>query len=124
MTETKVLYIKVGDREPRIPVVSREEWARIFSEYPDHLRYHVANLAAHNWDVVMIEGRILVSCAWSGGHWIDKDGTRTDLTDEELDAFYPRFDDHEQKMYYPKFTVVSHTPRIVRQIRIVMPEER
>lgn len=97
MSETKILYANVDRGQPRVPVVSRQEWAAIFSEYPDHLRYHAANLAAHNWDVVMIEGRILIASGWGGGHWIDKDGSRTELTSDEIDSFYPRSSDPDDR---------------------------
>lgn len=89
MRETKILYINVPRGQPRVPVVSRGEWESIFSQYPDHLRYHAANLAAHNWDVVMINGRIAIASPWGGAHWIDKDGSRVDLTSAEFDALYP-----------------------------------
>lgn len=97
MSDTKVLYINVDRGQPRVPVVSAKEWREIFAEYPDQLRYHAANLAAHNWDVVMINGRIMIASGWGGGHWIDKDGTRTDLTQAEMDSFYPRSSDPEDR---------------------------
>jgi len=89
MSETKILYVAVPRGQDRVPVVSQKEWAQIFSEYPANLRYHAANLAAHNWDVAMINGRIVIASPWGGAHWIDKDGSREDLTEAEFDALYP-----------------------------------
>lgn len=89
MGETKILYVAVPRGEARVPVVTAQEWRSIFAEYPDNLRYHAANLAAHNWDVAMIDGRIVIASPWGGAHWIDKDGSRTDLTGAEFDALYP-----------------------------------
>lgn len=122
MGDTKVLYGAVERGEPRVPVVDRKEWEAIFAEYPAGIRYHAANLAAHNWDVVMVEGRIAVMCPWSGGDWIGKDGERVKLTDEELDAFYPRSDDPENDQYRNAFTRVwEGKTMIVRSRRVVMP---
>ncbi|ASP64433.1 hypothetical protein [Sinorhizobium meliloti] len=86
----KRLYAAVPYREKRVICCTREEWETIFSEYTPVGRGRAANLAAHNWDVVQISGRILVACPWSGGFWLDKDGTETKLTVEEMDILYPR----------------------------------
>lgn len=118
--ETKILYVPVERGQPRVPVVSREEWEAIFSEYPSAERGYVANLAAHNWNVVMIDGRIVVSSAHSGGKWIDKDGTRTPLTPEEIDAFYPRGGD---RYGWPKFTY-DQSSKCYRQTTFVLPAAR
>lgn len=70
--------------------VSKEEWEEIFKDYDSHSRYHVANLAAHNWDVAIVNGRCFMGAYSSdSSHWLDKDGTKTYLTPEELDKFYP-----------------------------------
>ena len=118
INETKILYVHVEKNEPRVPVVSREEWERIFSEYSPGDRGWAANLAAHNWDVVMVTGRIAVCCAWSGGKWLDKDGTLTPLTVEELDAFYPR---GGNRSGWPKYTY-DQSSKCYRQTRIVLPD--
>lgn len=126
MTETKILYGAVERGQPRVPVVDRKEWETIFAEYTSADRRHAANLAAHNWDVVMVEGRIAVMCPWSGGDWIGKDGERVELTAEELDAFYPRSMDPEKDRYRTGFTTrwvgpLGQQTMIVRQSRVVMP---
>lgn len=117
MNETKILYVAVPRGQDRVPVVSREEWVRIFAEYPDPLRYHAANLAAHNWDVVMIEGRVLIASPWGGAHWIDKDGSRTDLTGAEFDALYPPSNDPKDR-YRNEFT---HHDGVTRHRRVHLP---
>ncbi len=89
MLDTKILYSYVEKGQPRSPVVSREEWQAIFREYPDSLRYRAANLAAHNWDVALINGRMLVASSWGGGYWFEKNGMEVRLTEQELDGFYP-----------------------------------
>ncbi|WP_158527095.1 hypothetical protein [Sinorhizobium meliloti] len=86
----KRLYTAVPYGAKREICCTREEWETIFSEYSQGARGRAANLAAHNWDVVQINGRILVACPWSGGFWLDKDGAETKLTVDELDALYPR----------------------------------
>lgn len=117
MSETKILYVAVKRGEPRVPVVSSKEWARIFSEYPAPLRYHAANLAAHNWDVAMINGRIVIASPWGGAHWIDKDGSREDLTEAEFDALYPLATDPNAQ----NGGEYTRSGGGLRQRRIVMP---
>lgn len=103
MGETKMLYSHVEPKQPRSIVVTREEWERIFSEYPAGERHQAANLAAHNWDVAMIEGRIVIACSWANGYWLDKDGARTPLTEAEMDQFFPDAGElrYPQASYHP-----------------------
>lgn len=116
--ETKVLSAPVGRGQKREPTVSQKEWSAIFSEYPDPIRYHAANLAAHNWYVVMVEGRIMIGHASSNScHWIDKDGSREPLSPEEKDTFFPR---HDGPSYWPKHSRDTEA-RCWRQAEIVLP---
>lgn len=82
-----------GDRDDRDAfreMLTREEWAVAMAPFPQRTRYHAANLAAHNWDVTLVGERLLITCPWSGGQWIDHAGQFTEITDAEYNQFYPR----------------------------------
>lgn len=82
-----------GDRDNRDAfhkMLTREEWRAAMAPFQQQTRYHAANLAAHNWDVTLVGDRLLITCPWSGGHWIDYAGQHTEITDAEYDQFYPR----------------------------------
>lgn len=66
-------------------LVTSEAWKRAFEGYAMRARGHAANLAAHNWAVTAINGRILLTCdAYGGsGHWLDPDGKQEAVTAEE-----------------------------------------
>ena len=78
-------------REKYQEFIDSDHWKRVMVEYPQQVRYHAANLAAHNWDVIDAGDRLLVTSPWSVGDWWYKDGSRVHLTDEEHDGFYPPF---------------------------------
>lgn len=64
-------------------------WKRSGHPLGGNVRYDAANLAAHNWDVFKIGDQLLVSSAFSGGHWWDKAGNKETLLDEDYAALYP-----------------------------------
>lgn len=66
-----------------------EAWKTIVGQFPDRARYDAANLAAHNWDVAYVDGKLLIVCSWSGGHYWTTEGERIRLTDDEAKSFYP-----------------------------------
>lgn len=88
---TKVLNAPKQRGVPRKPEVTKEEWSKIFSEYASDSRWFAANMAAHNWDVFILKGRIGVSATHNPprGYWLQKEGPMIAMTAEELDIFYP-----------------------------------
>jgi hypothetical protein len=70
---------------------SKERWWEIFRSYSAKARSHAANLAAHNWDVLLIGGRVFLHQPKYGGpvgHWLSPDGTREDVTEGQMKALY------------------------------------
>lgn len=89
---TQIPLYRHGDRDktPVKELLTASSWMRAMEPFPLNVRYHAANLAAHNWDVVIVGDRLLVACAWSGGDWFSTTGERTAITEAEWDEFYPR----------------------------------
>lgn len=85
-----------------------ETWTRELAAFPDRVRYNAANLAAHSWDVTIVDDRVLISCCWydpgqQGYH--DLEGNQTDLTEEEMDILYPRAVEADQR--WPRASIQS-----------------
>lgn len=122
----RLLHKFVARGQPRDHLVTREEWEALFAPFPPEARYHMANLAAHNWEIVYDGDRVAALTASQGGHWVNLAGERTEITPEEWDAFYPRAD--KSKRWTNGYT--AHWLRdkhgntgeaIVRQEEIVLP---
>lgn len=90
-----------GDRQkaPVRELLTASEWMKAMEPFPLSIRYHAANLAAHDWDVVLVGDRLLVACAWSGGHWFTSSGEREAISDAEWDRFYPPILDANSREY-------------------------
>lgn len=117
--DSRILYANVERGEKREPCVSREEWEAFFAPYPDSVRYTAANLAAHNWDVAVIDARLVVACAGTFmGTWFDLDGTETRLTDDEFDLLYPVAPADKR---YSKGYCYDHKRGLCRQYSLQMP---
>lgn len=69
-------------------VCSTELFEQVASAYPDKVRYEIANMAAHNWDVIEIDERIFIGGA-SRGVFYSRDGSAQKATKEQMDQFYP-----------------------------------
>lgn len=78
--------LSIGRTTPRIEA-SRDRWNEVFRDIPEKLRWEAANLAAHNWDVIMFNGRILV-CGASQGNFYHTDGTLEVCSEDILSALY------------------------------------
>jgi hypothetical protein len=80
---------------------TKERWAEIFASYSRNARYHASNLAAHNWDVLLIDGRVFL-CSYYGsrGHWLAPDATREDATDAEMAALYADPEAHPKERLF------------------------
>jgi len=67
-----------------------QEWTAALSGYSGRARGHAANLAAHNWDVYLIDGRLFIDSIHSdtSGHWVSFEGDFTSATAEEHAALY------------------------------------
>lgn len=117
--KVEALYRR-GDRDkfkPFIQLLTKEAWTSAMAMFPENVRHHAANLAGHNWDVTLIGERLLISCAWSGGHWVTKDGARTQISDEEFDQLYPQIDYKvDQKAWYN----ATYSGSVKRQPDIVL----
>lgn len=125
----RLLYEAVERGQPREYLVSQKEWAELFAPFPDQVRYHCANLAAHNWHVIHDGDRVACLAPTQGGQWWNLDGERTDMSDDEHDAFFPRADDSERystgyTAYWHKKDRNDYGSRVVKQTQIVMPEPR
>jgi len=92
---------KRSSQRPRPPSpVTQDEWDGALAPFPKKTRWMAANLAAHNYDVVVVGDRLLIAAA-SGGAWFDHNGQQTDLTAAERDALYPKV---------PKPDYADHSP--------------
>jgi hypothetical protein len=77
--------------------VTAAEWDKILSEFPERVRRHAANMAAHSHDITLVDGRrLLISCAWYNtlGHtfgtgFFYKDGGWTTISTGQYDRLYP-----------------------------------
>jgi len=72
---------------------SKERWVEVFKNYSPQARYHASTLAAHNWDVLLIDGAILLVSYYGGGHWIPisfglENKALPQATGEQLSALY------------------------------------
>jgi hypothetical protein len=77
-------------KTPFQQLLTREAWVTAMVQFPPEVRHHAANLAAHDWDVTLVGDRLLITAAHAGGHWLTKNGERSEITVEEWDALYPR----------------------------------
>lgn len=125
----RLLHKSVERGQPRDHLVTRDEWEALFSPFPANVRYHMANLAAHNWEIVYDGDRIAALTPTQGGHWMNLTGERTEITPEEWDAFYPRADASKRHWsgyvtHWLRNTDGSSGATIVRQKEIVLPTRR
>lgn len=82
--------LSLGYTDPPVGC-EKKRWWEVFRSYNSDARYHAANLATHNWDVLLVDGRVfLFQTKYGGnnGHWISPDFTRTDATDGEQRKLY------------------------------------
>jgi hypothetical protein len=70
-----------------------ERWREVFRDYSPRARAHAANLAGHNWDALLIGGRILLVSYYGGGHWLNQqfsleNSSLEKATEDELKQLY------------------------------------
>jgi hypothetical protein len=85
-----VEVLSLGYSEPPISC-SQKRWWGIFKPFSKPARYHAANLAAHNWDVLLVDGRVFMFQTKYGGergHWLNQDGTHEDATAKQHGQLY------------------------------------
>ena len=118
----------INYREKRQDLVTREEWEALFAPFPASVRYHMANLAAHNWHIIHDGDRVAaLSPSNYHGHWMYLDGSRVEMSREEENQFFPVADDRHR--YSDAYSTVwagkapdgSYRPPVIRQRAIVMP---
>jgi hypothetical protein len=92
--------LSLGMTEPPVGC-SKERWWEVFRPFNANARYHAANLAAHNWDVLLVDGRVFL-CSYYGsrGHWLAEDFSRTDATDADMLALYEDPKAHPKKRLF------------------------
>lgn len=80
---------------------SPQRWAEVFASYQPRARYHAANLAAHNWDVLLVGGRAFL-CSYYGsrGHWLAPDCSLEDATDVEMTRLYADLEANPKKRLF------------------------
>jgi len=90
----RVLNVYVKDRKDRknfADPVTASEWAELLKDFPQRARHQAADLAAHNWDVAIVGGRLLIHTRWGTGKWWDKDAaTPIRMTEDEYLTLYGR----------------------------------
>ncbi len=86
----KLIVLSIGrEREDRHDdVCSTETFEATVAEFPDLVRYEAANMAAHNWDVLVIDEQLVIAGA-SHITFYNKDGIKVDATKEQMNLFYP-----------------------------------
>lgn len=90
-----LLNIKRDDRALRpINVCSKETWDDVMQHFPSDVRYKAANLAAHNYDVVLFEDTLFIG-GYGEGKLYEYDGSSTDLSPEDSKFLYPNKDEIE-----------------------------
>ncbi|WP_420140184.1 hypothetical protein [Sphingomonas sp.] len=85
-----------------------ETWSAELARFPEKVRHEAANLAAHSWDVTLVDNRLLISCSWyEPKHifWHDLEGRKTPLTQEEFDALYPHVERNKWGVPGPSNTI-------------------
>lgn len=83
----QVLNLSRNSEDRFDDVCTSEQFEQAISEFPE-ARVEAANLAAHNWNVVVIGDRLLIS-AGSRGYWHTKDGKESKMTKADLDLYHP-----------------------------------
>jgi hypothetical protein len=71
----------------------KKRWWQVFGPFETRAAYHAANLAAHDWDVLLVDGRVfLFQTRYGGdlGHWLNTDGTREDASHKQMRELYTR----------------------------------
>ena len=90
----RIEVLSLGYTDPAIEATKRR-WYEVLKPFSIMAHRHAANLAAHNWDTLLIGDRIfLFQTKYGGrcGHWLRHDGSREDATIAEMDAMYRRND--------------------------------
>lgn len=88
-----LLNIKRQDNALRpINVCTKETWDDVMQHFPTDVRYKAANLAAHNYDVVLFEDSLFIG-GYGEGKLYEYDGSCSDLSPEDSKFLYPNKDD-------------------------------
>jgi hypothetical protein len=88
--EERVEVLSLGYTEPPVEC-TKQRWWEIFRGFTRRAADHAANLAAHNWDVLLVDDRVfLFQTRYGGslGHWLNHDATREDATEAEQAQLY------------------------------------
>ena len=87
-----VEILSLGYTDPRVEA-TKKRWYQALKPFSLKAHYHAANLAAHNWDVLLIDDRILLFQTKYGGdagHWVNLDGSHEVVSSAEMDRLYQR----------------------------------
>jgi len=87
--------LSLGYTDPPVEA-TKKRWYEALKPFSLKAHYHAANLAAHNWDVLLVADRIFLWQTKYGGkvgHWVTGDGSHEDATPDEMSALYATGDD-------------------------------
>ena len=87
---SRVEVLSLGYTDPPVEC-SKARWWEIFRPFDRRAQYHASNLAAHNWDVLLVGDRVFLWQTRYGGpvgHWLNPDGSREDATLKQQGALY------------------------------------
>ena len=91
----RVEILSLGYTDPRVEA-TKKRWYQALKPFSLKAHYHAANLAAHNWDVLLIGDRILLFQTKYGGdagHWVNLDGSHEVVSAAEMNLLYRRGED-------------------------------
>lgn len=75
-----------------VNLCTQETWDKALAPFPDKIRWEAGNLAAHGWDVLMLDDILFIGGSDSATYYA-ADGTKIPATIEQRDIFYPRVPD-------------------------------
>jgi hypothetical protein len=87
---SRIEVLSLGYADPPVGC-TRARWYEVFKPFCKQANYHAANLAAHDWDVLLVGGRVfLFQTRYGGdkGHWLSHDGSREDASAREQACLY------------------------------------
>jgi hypothetical protein len=72
-------------------------WERELADFPERVRRHAANMAAHSHDITIVGDAVLISCSWynssrhnHGTGYFYKDTSWRAIHPDDYDKLYPR----------------------------------
>lgn len=87
-SRVEIISLGRAKGEPAVEC-GRKRWIEIFGSYEPRARQHAANLAGHNWDVLLIDDTVfLMSWYGNNGHWMGRDGRTIMASAEWTNGLY------------------------------------